>query len=245
MLPLVGGAKILTDGEQIYVVRAQIAHRFQHFVGRFAKAEQNRTFGFARRVELFDRAQNVQSLVVSRAAVAHSVREAAHRFDILRDDFGLRVHNFFHLQRVAAKIGRQDFDDGARRAFFDFAHGLGKDARAAVRQIVAVHARNDDVIQIQFRQRFAHAARFVHVHHAARIARFHRAKAARARTRVAENHNRQRTRAPTFADVGTARFAANGIQFERADEPFEPRVLFAERRAHANPFGMASGRRGH
>ena len=85
---------------------------------------------------------------------------------------------------------------------------------AAVEQVVAVDHRHDDVLERHAREGPRDVLGLAHVDRAARVARRHRAEAAAARARVAEEHDGRRALAPALADVRAARLLADRVKVE-------------------------------
>src|SRR5205085_11069983 len=82
----------------------------------------------------------------------------------------------------------------------------------AVREVVAVHHREDHVLQGELRDRRGDPARLVAVDHALGIARLYVAEAAAARADLAEDHEGRRAAAPALRDVRAARLFADRVQ---------------------------------
>ena len=97
-----------------------------------------------------DAAEQLHRALVARAG-AHGGVAPAHGLEVVGDDLGLRVDHHLEGGLVALEIADEDLDGhpGARLADAD--DRLGPDARAAVGQVVAVHARDDDVLEPQRR----------------------------------------------------------------------------------------------
>ena len=72
-----------------------------------------------------------------------------------------------------------------------------------------------------------------------RAAGLHVAEIARARARVAQDHNRRGSRAPALADVRAHGFLADGVQVEIFHVALEPFVVFAVREFDFEPVGFA------
>src|SRR5512135_380144 len=75
-----GRLQVLTDGEEIDVDGAQVAHGFDDFVGLFTHADEYGGLGPSPRIDLLDHPQDVQRLVVAGASIAHLIGQSPYRF---------------------------------------------------------------------------------------------------------------------------------------------------------------------
>ena len=140
------------------------------------------------------------------------------------------------------KIRNQHFDARAWRAPPDFADRLGEDRRAAIRHVIAVDRRHDDVREVEGRDGVRDARRFSRVD-GVRASMANRAVSARARADVAEDHERRRPVRPAFADVGAARLLADRMKVQVAHQALEPEIGRRTWRFHLEPLGFGRARR--
>ena len=153
--------------------------------------------------------EHVERLAVTRARVAHRVREALDRLDVLREDLDSGIHDGLDVGKHALEVRRQRFDRGRGIRRLDRAHA-GREMRgAAVRQVVAIHRGQHDVAEAHQRNRARGVRGLVGVEPAARIAGVHRAEAAGARAHRAHEEERRRAGIPALADVRAMRFFAD------------------------------------
>ena len=110
---------------------------------------------------------------------------------------------------------------------------------AAVGQVVAGDAGDDDVLQAEGADRLGDATRLVVVEPGG-PAGLHGAEAAGARARVAEDHDRRRALVPALADVRAAGLLADGVEVQAAEQALEVVVVLAGRHPGADPVGMAA-----
>ena len=96
---------------------------------------------------------------------------------------------------------------------------------AGVGDIVAIDRGEDDIGEVQGRQRLRQSARLVGIQNAARVPGLDRAKAAAAGADIAHDHDGEGARAPALADVGAARLLADRRQALVAHEAFEASVV--------------------
>src|SRR6185503_12329218 len=89
---------------------------------------------------------------------------------------------------------------------------------AAVRQLVAIDARDYGVLHTESLHRFANVTRFVGVERD-RPSFADGAEAAMPRADVAKNHEGRRTLAPALEDVWATSLLTNGVQAQVVDHP--------------------------
>ncbi len=142
---------------------------------------------------------------------------------------------------LVAEIGGQDFDRGVRRVAAKRLDHLDELARAAVGQIVAVDAGDDDMLQAQFGRRDRDMLGLQRVDRA-RHPRLDVAEGAGPRAGVAEDHHRGVLLGPAFADVRAGRFLAHRGQAQLAHQPSGVVIAFADRRLDPDPVGLALAR---
>jgi len=140
---------------------------------------------------------------------------------------------------AATEVGHQDFDLRLRRKranLLDAGHEMGA---AAVAQIVAVHARDDHVLEAQRGHGAREVQRLVGVERIGPTVA-HVAKRAAARALVAHDHEGGRALAEALADVRAAGLLAHRVQLVRAQD-FLDLVKARARGAgfDADPFGLA------
>ena len=87
--------------------------------------------------------------------------------------------------------------------------------RAAIRQVVAIHAGEHDVGELHQCHALGHVGRLVGIEPAARIAGIHRTEAAGARAHRAHQHDGGGAGIPAFADVRALGFLAHGGELVR------------------------------
>ena len=130
---------------------------------------------------------------------------------------------------VAAEVADERLDEHVGTQLLEAPHGPRDVLGAAVEQVVAVDHRHDDVLQRHLRERPRDVLGLAHVDRAARLAGRHRAEAAPARARVAEEHDRRGPLAPALAHVRAARLFADGVQVEAAEGGLELGVALRPR----------------
>ena len=153
---------------------------------------------------------------------------------------------------VITSVDRDDLRDGGSQHFDarggrELAHGtdaVGEVACAAVAQVVAVHAGDDHVLELQRSDGAREVAGLLGIRRQ-RLAVRDIAERAAARAQVAQDHESRRALAEAFADVGTARFFAHGVQAVFAQDALDFLEALAVAQAHADPVGLRERSRRH
>ena len=114
--------------------------------------------------------------------------------------------------------------------------------RAAVGQVVAGDAGDDDVLEAERADRLGDAARLVVVE-PGRAAGLDRAEAAGPGAGVAQDHDRGGALVPALPDVRAVGLLADRVERQAAQEALEVVVVLAGRQARPDPVGVAAQRR--
>ncbi len=203
------GLQILPDGEEIHIGRAQVVHHLQDFVAGLAEAYHDAGLGEHLRIDLLHPLQEAQRMEIARAR-PHREVERGHGFQIMVEHVGLGFDHFFERAVLAQEIGGEHLDGGLRTAGADGAHGVGKMRSAAVGEIVAVDAGDDDMREAELGGRLRHVFRLGRVERA-RQPGLHIAEGAGARAGVAHDHEGGVLLLPALADVGAAGLLTHGV----------------------------------
>ncbi len=180
-------------------------------------------------------AEHLERTLVPRLR-ANARVQARDGLDVVVQDLGPRGEHGVQRFRAPHEVGDQHLDGRRGRLTADLADRIREDLGAAVRQLVAVHARHDRVAERHLGDRLTDAPRLVGVH-AARPPGLHGAEAARPRAGVAEDHERRGASAPALRHVRAVRFFADRVQLFAAHEA--PQVLVGRpgRQADLEPRG--------
>jgi len=73
--------------------------------------------------------------------------QAGDRFEIVIEDVGSGVDDEAQRVGIALEVGDQDLDRCLRQAAANLSNTRREDLRPTVRQVVAIHTRNDDVLE--------------------------------------------------------------------------------------------------
>src|SRR5690606_24637057 len=123
-------------------------------------------------------------------------------------------------------------------------YALNEVTGAAVTQVVAVDAGDDDVFELHLGDGTGKVFRFVDVRRQWLAVRDVAERAA-PRTDVAEDHEGRGAAAEAFADIGAGGFFADGMQLIVAQDFFDFLKACAVRHFHAYPFRFAQRRLWH
>jgi len=135
----------------------------------------------------------------------------------VRKDIRSRIKNGAKSGGVSLKIGDERFHRSQRVCLAHRADGSGKEACAAVGQLVAIHRGQDDVPESESRDRFGDAAGLVGVQRL-RSSGLDGTEPAGTGAHIAQEQERCRTVCPAFAEVGALRAFANGVKVEHVEE---------------------------
>src|SRR6266487_49559 len=138
---------------------------------------------------------------------------------------------------AATKIRHQDLDPRGGRYLAHLADAIPEMPRAAVAQVIAVHAGDDDVREPEGGDRLGEIQRLVGIQRQ-RTAMRDVAERATPRADIAHDHEGRRALAKTFADVRTGGFFADRVQMMLAQDLLDLVEARARRRAHADPVGL-------
>jgi hypothetical protein len=115
---------------------------------------------------------------------------------------------------IAAKIRRQHLDARLGKRPAHRADGLGEMPRAAVREIVPVHAGDHDVVEPQVRRGGGNASGLVRIQLEFPLFRRtfrHRAETASSRAKISKDHECGRAAVEALVHVGTPRGFAHRV----------------------------------
>ena len=127
------------------------------------------------------------------------------------ENCGTRINHGLQRGLVSLEVGNQDLDRAARHGLMDAADRLSVDPRATVGQLVAIHARNDDVLQFHLLDGLGNSSRLILVQRRRHAVRDTTVLAG-ARAYVTENHERGRSVFPALSDVRTAGFLTYSVK---------------------------------
>lgn len=165
--------------------------------------------------------QHLQALPEGCPPVTNVRRQPLDRLDIVGIDVQPALgHDLDHVQ-VAAEVAGQGLDQQGGLLGLDAADGLGEVVGAAVSQVVAVHAGEDDVAQPPAGQGLGGVLGLVGVEGRGPAVRLDTAEAAAAGAGVAHEHDGGGggvlvVAAPALADVGASGLLAHRVQPQAA-----------------------------
>src|SRR5688500_2719515 len=240
-----GRLQVLPDGQHVHAVRPQVAHHLQDFIVGFAQPDHQAGLGWqlgVQPLEVFQEAKGMQ-IVASRARLAVQAR---YGFQVVVQDVGRRRGQDFQRDvQAAPEVGDQDLEPRARRSLAYLRDAVDEMPRAGILEVVAVHAGDDDIGQIEPGYRLGQVARLLGVG-GERPAVRHVAERAAPGADVAEDHEGRRALAEALGDVRTRSFLAHRVQAVRPQDVLdlvEARVGAC--RAHPYPRRLGQRRARH
>jgi hypothetical protein len=141
----------------------------------------------------------------------------------------------------AIEVRDEDLHAHARALAAKGADGLGEDVGAAIGQVVARHAGDDNVLEVHLADSLGDAARLVLVV-PGRATGLDGAEAAGAGAGIAEDHDRRRALLPALPDVGAAGLLADGVEGQVAQDALELVVVGAGRKPGPDPLRVPTQR---
>ena len=192
--------QVLADGEHVDIVRTQVTHDLEDFRIGFAQPDHQSRLGRYLRIARLELLQKPQRMRVIPARSRLAVK-ARHRLEVVVHH--VRRRGTKYLQRMlqpAAEIRHQHFDRRVRSLFTHGTDAIHKVLRAAILQVVPVHAGDHHVPQAQARDRFPKMARFFTVRRK-RSAVTDVAERTAPGADVPEDHERGSALAKAFTDV--------------------------------------------
>ena len=173
-------------------------------------------------------------------ARSHHAIEPRHRFGVVVQHLRLGLDHDADGLFLSLKIGDKHFHLAARRLAANLLDDHGKGAGASQNIVVAVHAGDHRMFQVENGDRFRHPAGFVEVDRV-RPALGHGAETAAAGTGIAQHHEGRGALVPALADVRAVGGLAYRMQVERPRKTLQLVVILAHRRASLEPGGLGSG----
>ena len=234
------GPQVLSQCEDVAVCRAQVPHGLTRLVQLLAHAEHHAALGHGARRHRLGPRQEFQRAVKLRLRTHRGI-EPGDGLEVMVQDVGSGLHHQGQRLPVALEVRDQHFNAGLGAASADGADGGGKDARAAIGELVAVNAGNDRVAQMQPDDGLRHPRRLFRVQPRG-AAGLHSAEPAGASADVPQDHKGRRTALPAIPDVGAPGALADGMQAQFAHKALEVPVVGPHGRADLEPFGPARRR---
>ncbi len=207
-LVLLGGLEILADGEDIAVDGTQVAQQLFDFLFLLANAEHDAALGHE--AALLGVVEHPQGAVVARG-FADRALEALHGLHVVVENVGLGVEDDVQVLGLALKVRRENFHSGVRALVMNGAHGGCPDAGAAVRQVVAGHRGNDDMLEVHLPDAVRDAGWLAEIGFG-RATGGNVAEGAGAGAHIAEDHDGCGAAAPALAHIWALGGLAHGVQ---------------------------------
>src|SRR5713101_816221 len=156
--------QVLPNGQDLNVVRPQVAKDLDHLVDLLTQAEHDPGLRIDGRVHPLGALQELERARV--AALRPDLRiETWHRFDVVVEDVGTGAHHGGERGLVAHEIGDQHLDVALWDALADLPDGPGEDGGPTVLELVAVDGGDDGMMQVHPLDRLGDANRLAKVEH--------------------------------------------------------------------------------
>mmetsp|Transcript_5130 Transcript_5130/g.22907 ORF Transcript_5130/g.22907 Transcript_5130/m.22907 type:complete len:436 (-) Transcript_5130:137-1444(-) len=239
------GAKVLAQREDVHPGVLAVPHRLGDLLVALAQSEHDASFGDqtlgSRRLGV---PQDAEGLIVPGSRVPHAFLQPLHRLDVVSENVQTRVGEVRHRALVALKVRREALGEDLGLERLEGPDGPREVLGSAVGDVVAVHRRQHDVADAPLRDGLGGVLGLHLVGGRGRGRGVHRAEAASARARVAEDHDRRGSRVavPALAQVGAHGLLAHGGELEILEPGGEVLVAIAARRALAQPRGFGQTR---
>src|SRR5664280_633470 len=205
-----GGPQILADRDDLAARCLEIAQRALEFFACLAEADHQPGLRDHPAAVRGDAADHLERPPVAPLA-AHRRVQALHRLDVVVVHVGTGGDDRVHGRHVRPEVGGEDLHGGARVELLQLGDHNGEVGGAAVREVVAVHRGDDDVLE-PHRHRGRSTRTSPPNSPAPRPAVRDRAVAARARADVAHDQERRGAAGEALAAVRAARLVAHGVQ---------------------------------
>ena len=131
-----GGLQVLTNGHHVNTALLQIGQNSPNFLGGFAQADHEA--GFGPQPRFFDAGQLLQTAFVAGLG-PHGAVKSGDGFHVMRNHFGLGVHDDFQGFPMRFDVRYQGFHGGPRRYATNFADRCSPNPRPTIRQFIPVH----------------------------------------------------------------------------------------------------------
>src|SRR2546425_27368 len=232
------GPQVLADREDVRPLGDDVAHRPHDLISRLAEADHDPALAHELRRALFRATEHLERARI--AGLRPDARvEPLHGLDVVVQDLRFLVEDGVERAGVADEVGDEHLDGRAGRLAPDLPDRRREERGAAVRELVAVDARDDGVAERHVRDGRTDARGLALVDDA-RPAGLHGAEAARPRARVAKDHERRGPRAPALGHVRAVRLLADRVKGFRPDEAAQVLVLGPHREADLEPLGTSA-----
>ena len=143
------GLEVLTEGEEVDVRDAEVVHDLADLGAGLAEADHEAGFGEDGGVEAFDLVEQAEGLEVAGAGSDGGI-EAGDCLQVVVEHVGAGGDHDLRRAGLAEEVGGQDFDRRVGRGLAEGDNGRGDVLGAAVGEVIAVDAGDDDVAEAEF-----------------------------------------------------------------------------------------------
>ncbi len=233
--------QILAEGQHVAIVATEIFEHLLDFVALFAETQHQPGLGGNVRVLLLEALEEPKRPRVVGTGPRHAI-QARHRFQIVvehvRRCLGQRRQGAL---QAAAEVRHQNLDTRIGTALAQPRHAGGKMAGAAVAEIIAIHRRDDQILQPHHGHRFGDVLRLLVVQRL-RAPVGDIAEGTAARAQIAHDHEGCRSVAEALGEIRTRGLLADGVQPLLAKQVLDPPHTGPERRLDTDPGRLARQR---
>jgi len=239
---LTRGTEVLTDGQDVHVLRAQVPHRDQQLVPLLTQPTDDPRLGESAGIHHFGPSQQLERPGIT-AAWSRQPVQALDGLEVVVHDVGLRVEHDSQRPLAALEVRDQYLDRRAGPPPPNLGDRRREHLGATVRQIVPVYAGDDDVPELHLLHCGGEAGGLVRVERTRRPVR-DRAVGAVPRAHVTEDHEGGGPVLPTFPDVGTMGFLAHRVELQVPHQVLQGQVVGPAGRWDLEPGWFTGGQVG-
>ena len=234
---LVGRPQVLANGENVDARRTQVTHGGEQLVPVLAQPADDSGLGEQLGIHVLGAIQQLERTRIA-ATGSRDAIQPRDRLEIVIQDVGFGINDEAQRCGIAFEVGDEDLDRGLGQSKSNLCDAVGKDFRAAVRQIVAIDAGDDDVPEAHLRHRIREPPGLTGIERSGRPVRDGAVRAV-ARADIPQDHECRRLVLPAFPDVGAVRFLADGVELEAAHHLLQGEVVGTARSLDLEPGGFA------
>ena len=170
---------------------------------------------------------------------SHGGVHSANSLEVVADDFGTRVTHNLNRSAVTTEITNKYLNTHLRTGLMHSVNRLGPDRCATIWKFIPIHTRDDNMLQSKQFQTRSNTPRFIEIKQWW-TPRLDITESARARARIAEDHDGGSATAPTLTHVWATGLLANRVQLVLIDDRLEPQITLAARHLRPQPLRLSS-----
>src|SRR2546427_11738273 len=140
--------KVLAHGHDVHLVRPEVSHRCEDFLSRLAESEHDRGLREEIGPDRLRGPEDFQTLRVDRASIPDRPLQSLDGLAVVAEAVDTGIDDGAHRVEVSLEIRDQRLDEHVRTSNLDFSNRLREVGGAAVREVVPIHGREDDIGQV-------------------------------------------------------------------------------------------------